>query len=164
MSWQTHLKTLWNWVPQSLMLEWRASKRVKRHCMNFTSTFASLIFSFYNRVLSYAWNLYSSNSRKWHFLSKATSLASIFSSFNPHNISYSQASHINEKSFLQLLQNETCRWECLTQFDRPKQTHRPWFTSPSEIDRLVFKKSTWAQDSSLPPGRMHAGGKWWSID
>ena len=95
MSWETHLKPLWNWVPQSLMTEWQASKRVKSNWMKFTSTLASLAFSFYDRVLSYARNLYCSNSRKWHFLSKAKTLASIFSSFIPHNMRYSQAWHIN---------------------------------------------------------------------
>ena len=94
---------------QSLMTDWRASKRVKRHWMNFTSTFASLAFSFYNRVLSYAWNFYCSNSRKWHFLSKATSLASIFSCFIPHNMPNSTAWHINEKSCHKLLENEKCQ-------------------------------------------------------
>ena len=85
MSWQTHLKTLWNWVPQSLMTEWRASKRVKRHCMNFTTAFALLAFALYNLSASYAWNLYSSNSSSWYFLSKDVRLASIFSRFIAHN-------------------------------------------------------------------------------
>ena len=70
---------------RSLMTEWWASKRVKRHCMNFTTAFALLAFALYNLSVSYAWNLYSSNSSSMYFLPKATRLASIFSRFTAHN-------------------------------------------------------------------------------
>ena len=82
---KTRLKILWKWVPRLLMIERGSSNWVRTHGMNFTSTLASLPFCLYNIVLSNAWNLYSSNSSIWYFLSKAVRLASIFNRFIAHN-------------------------------------------------------------------------------
>ena len=81
---KTHLTILWKGVPRFLMTE-RWSNWVRTHGMNITSTLASLPFSLYNSALSNAWNRYSSNASIWYFLSKAVTLASIFSSFIAHN-------------------------------------------------------------------------------
>ena len=82
---KTHLTILWKWVPRLLMTERWSSNWERTHGMTFTSTLASLTFSFYNIAFSNAWNLYSSNSSSWYFLSKAITQASIFSNFIAHN-------------------------------------------------------------------------------
>ena len=46
MKWETRLKMFQNRVPRLLMNERVSSKRVKRHCMNFTIALASLPFPY----------------------------------------------------------------------------------------------------------------------
>ena len=82
---KTRLKILWKWVPRLLMTKRGSLNWVRTHGMNFSSILGSLPFSLYNSALSNAWNLYSSNSSSWYFLSKVVRLASIFSRFLAHN-------------------------------------------------------------------------------
>mgnify|MGYP007055243372 CR=1 FL=1 len=147
------------------MTEWVASKCVKRHCMNFPTALASLPFSLYNRSLLYAWNLYSSNSSIWYFLSKAVTLASIFSSFIAHNGLCSRLTYKWQDLPLNSRQGEVPIDRSLAGSSKePKGLNRAWLTNPWEIDRSFSQESAWSQDSSFFPDRLNVVGMWWSID
>ena len=147
------------------MSERGASKSFKSYCMNFPTALASLPFSLCNCTILYAWNLYSSNTSSWYFLSNAGRVASIFSSFVVHNGLYSRL---------------TGKWQSLPKgsgqrevpIDRslkgclkgPKSLDQDLLSNHSETDRSFSQDSAWSHASSFCPNRLDMGGMWWSID
>ena len=133
-----HLKRLWKWVLRLLMTERGSSNWVRTHGMNFTRTLASLPLSLYNSALSNAWNLYSSNSSIWYFLSKAITLATIFSSFIAHNGLCSRFTYKWQDLQLNSRQGEVSIDTCLEgSWKGPKSLiELDWLIHQRLIDRL----------------------------
>ena len=107
-SWKTRFKIFKKGVPQLLMNEWVSSKHVKRHCMNFSTSLASLACSLYNHAHSYSWNC----------ILPTPVVGSFFVTLQHYHrylvaslskMAYAQAWVVNDKSRLKLVDKVRCR-------------------------------------------------------
>ena len=80
-------------------------------------------------------------------------------------MTYAPALLVSDKPFLKLV--DEVRFRPISVLKEIRKAHRSSSSYINESMRewsIVFKQSTWTHDSSLPPNRLHVGGKRWSID